>query len=321
MWKSRTDTPCQNLVPHAITQRICRAIKQQERFVCYVIIPLFPEGDPSSMSVQEILHWQWLTIEAMYSIIGEALSNANSRRGPADYLQFFFLGERCPIHDHDNYMKCVMAQMDTINFDSKEDENVRIREDVPFERFKIGSEAMGRKTRLQLTLENRRHQIYVHSKLLIVDDACAIVGSANINDRSMSGVRDSEIAIGCCQPLFIPQLNVSTGEVRLPKGNIYGYRLSLFSEHFGLTQNDIDSRVFDDPSTDECWSLLREFASRNWEAYNAIETQLLPHGHACLYPLKVNDNGSIVEKQEHFPDSYAKVRGSAAQFPISFLTT
>lgn len=37
--------------------------------------------------------------------------------------------------------------------------------------------------------------IYVHSKLLIIDDNTVICGSANINDRSMVATRDSEIAI------------------------------------------------------------------------------------------------------------------------------
>lgn len=37
-------------------------------------------------------------------------------------------------------------------------------------------------------------QVYVHSKLLIVDDEVALIGSANINDRSMRGTRDSELA-------------------------------------------------------------------------------------------------------------------------------
>jgi phospholipase D1/2 len=36
--------------------------------------------------------------------------------------------------------------------------------------------------------------IYVHSKLMIVDDRHVICGSANINDRSMLGKRDSEVA-------------------------------------------------------------------------------------------------------------------------------
>ena len=32
-------------------------------------------------------------------------------------------------------------------------------------------------------------------KLMLVDDLWAIVGSANINDRSMLGYRDSELAV------------------------------------------------------------------------------------------------------------------------------
>lgn len=37
--------------------------------------------------------------------------------------------------------------------------------------------------------------IYIHSKLIIVDDEIALIGSANINDRSLLGKRDSELAI------------------------------------------------------------------------------------------------------------------------------
>ncbi len=37
--------------------------------------------------------------------------------------------------------------------------------------------------------------VYVHSKLMIVDDVVTIIGSANVNDRSMNGDRDSEIAV------------------------------------------------------------------------------------------------------------------------------
>ena len=35
--------------------------------------------------------------------------------------------------------------------------------------------------------------IYIHSKLMIVDDKILICGSANINDRSLLGSRDSEV--------------------------------------------------------------------------------------------------------------------------------
>ena len=36
--------------------------------------------------------------------------------------------------------------------------------------------------------------IYVHSKLMIVDEKYVICGSENINDRSLLGSRDSEVA-------------------------------------------------------------------------------------------------------------------------------
>ena len=37
--------------------------------------------------------------------------------------------------------------------------------------------------------------VYIHSKLMIVDDDIMLIGSANINDRSQLGERDSEIAM------------------------------------------------------------------------------------------------------------------------------
>ena len=37
--------------------------------------------------------------------------------------------------------------------------------------------------------------IYIHSKVLIVDDNRAIIASANINDRSMLGNGDAEFGI------------------------------------------------------------------------------------------------------------------------------
>lgn len=65
--------------------------------------------------------------------------------------------------------------------------------------------------------------IYVHSKLMIVDDKRVIVGSANINDRSLLGNRDSEIAI-CIEDFDKKQTS--------------NFRRKLFEQHFGLTEND-----------------------------------------------------------------------------------
>lgn len=38
--------------------KIASKIRANERFAVYVVIPMWPEGAPSSVSVQEILFWQ-----------------------------------------------------------------------------------------------------------------------------------------------------------------------------------------------------------------------------------------------------------------------
>lgn len=44
--------------------------------------------------------------------------------------------------------------------------------------------------------------VYVHAKGMVVDDEYVIIGSANINQRSMDGSRDTEIAMGGYQPEY-----------------------------------------------------------------------------------------------------------------------
>jgi len=66
---------------------------------------------------------------------------------------------------------------------------------------------------------------------MIVDDDIVIIGSANINDRSMTGSRDSEIAIK------IRDFNLIKGkfdkkEVQVSKF-VADLRRSLYMEHLG----------------------------------------------------------------------------------------
>ena len=54
----------------------------------------------------------------------------------------------------------------------------------------------------RLAQKFRRFMIYVHSKGMIIDDEFVLIGSANINQRSMDGLRDTEIAMGAYQPRY-----------------------------------------------------------------------------------------------------------------------
>ncbi|GMH70633.1 hypothetical protein TrRE_jg4121 [Triparma retinervis] len=77
----------------------------------------------------------------------------------------------------------------------------------------------------------KMEEIYVHDKLLIVDDRTTLIGSANINDRSLLGMRDSEVAL-----LFHDVETVETswaGETVKVGGFSNSLRCRLWREHLG----------------------------------------------------------------------------------------
>ena len=62
---------CNNLIPIEIALKIAEKIREKKRFAAYITIPLFPEGLPESGTVQEVLHWQALSIRMMYRIVAK----------------------------------------------------------------------------------------------------------------------------------------------------------------------------------------------------------------------------------------------------------
>lgn len=81
-------------------------------------------------------------------------------------------------------------------------------------------------------------QLYVHAKIMIVDDRAAIIGSANVNERSMRGVRDSEMAA-----LVRDKETVSTkmdGKDYLAGKFAHSLRIRLMREHLGVNVDIVD---------------------------------------------------------------------------------
>jgi len=86
----------------------------------------------------------------------------------------------------------------------------------------------------------KMEEIYVHDKLLIVDDRTTLIGSANINDRSLLGSRDSEVAL-----LFhdVDTKEASWAGESVKIGNFSSaLRCRLWREHLGE-----DRKEFEDP--------------------------------------------------------------------------
>ncbi|KAJ9060903.1 hypothetical protein DSO57_1026038 [Entomophthora muscae] len=75
-------------------------------------------------------------------------------------------------------------------------------------------------------------QVYIHSKLMIVDDRIVICGSANINDRSMVGYRDSEIAVVIEDLEMVP--STLAGKKFEVSKFAHTLRCTIFKEHLGL---------------------------------------------------------------------------------------
>ncbi|WOL09720.1 phospholipase D delta-like isoform X2 [Canna indica] len=263
-WPSYISSGADNLIPMELALKIASKIKAGERFAVYIVIPMWPEGVPTSNSVQEILFWQAQTIEMMYRIIVRELKSTNFKEArPQDYLNFYCLGKREPL----NYMVHSTA----------ETSNVEV-----------------------LSEKYRRFMIYVHSKGMIVDDEYVILGSANINQRSLDGSRDTEIAMGAYQPHH-------TWEKRKthPEGQVYGYRMSLWAEHLGI----IDE-CFKDPCSLECVRFVNRIAEDNWVRYTAEDIIPLT-GHLLKYPIDVDIDGKLVPRSvcETFPDVGGKILG------------
>ncbi|KAL1715411.1 hypothetical protein EV715DRAFT_256257 [Schizophyllum commune] len=89
-------------------------------------------------------------------------------------------------------------------------------------------------------------QVYIHGKVCIVDDRLAIIGSANINERSQRGDRDSEIAA------VIRDTDLMDGTMAGKPFKVgrfaHTLRVRLMREHVGV---DVDTMEEDDLMTHE----------------------------------------------------------------------
>lgn len=85
--------------------------------------------------------------------------------------------------------------------------------------------------------DHTTEQLYIHAKTIIVDDRVALIGSANINERSMLGSRDSEIAAIVRDTDMI--WSKMGGEDYQVGRFAHTLRMRLMREHLGLPVDDI----------------------------------------------------------------------------------
>ncbi|KAF7072674.1 hypothetical protein CFC21_077775 [Triticum aestivum] len=286
-WAEDRDSGCLNLVPVEIALKVAAKIRRGERFAVYVVTPMWPEGEPASDSIQAIVRWNRLTVEMMYGIVMQAIDDAGLRgqAHPCDYLNFFCLGNREAPRPGGEYVPPAKPEKGTDYWRAQ---------------------------------ASRRAPIYVHAKLMIVDDEYVIVGSANLNERSLAGNRDSEIAQGSYQPAHLN--GPGGGRAR---GLVHGFRMSLWHEHLMSHMcAGAGEDVFLEPESAECVGAVRRAAEALWDAYTRDRVEDL-RGHLLPFPISVSEFGEVADRTADgcFPDTRAPVKGRKSATLPAILTT
>lgn len=166
--------------------------------------------------------------------------------------------------------------------------------------------------------------LYVHSKLIIVDDRIAIIGSANINDRSLKGDRDSEIAVIIeDKETYESQMAGKPFSVgRL----VSSLRRQIFREHLGLRANIGEELNPKDPLCDPVCDM---FFKEVWLKTAARNTSIFEKVFRCVPNDSIRSYGDLNNYVKESPLSETNpneailklndVKGHLVLAPLHFL--
>ena len=142
-----------------------------------------------------------------------------------------------------------------------------------------------------------------------VDDEYVIIGSANLNQRSQEGDRDTEMAMGAYQPFHLAAQHPARGQV-------HGFRMALWFEHLGRLDD-----AFLQPWSVDCIRMVKSIADEHWAMWAGDEVVDLP-GHLATFPVAIGEDGSLSNLPgfECFPDTDAKILGTKSDELPSILT-
>eukprot|EP01138_Halocafeteria_seosinensis_P008616 gb/GECG01008806.1/.p1 GENE.gb/GECG01008806.1/~~gb/GECG01008806.1/.p1 ORF type:complete len:1125 (+),score=122.01 gb/GECG01008806.1/:1-3375(+) len=220
-----------NKVNDALYERICRAIENDETFRAIIVVPCLPEDDDASAVLRTILYWQ---LQSLFIGRHALVPRLRSK-----------LKSRCPNADDADIRKwlsvCSLAQTQTLR---------RTKSLERMHTHLLGAKQLDESI---LILE----QVYVHTKVLIVDDTLAMVGSANINDRSMLGNGDSEISLRIGWLGSQPDESSSTvescmnGKPWTASAPVQNLRIQLWKKH--IDDADIADHDLQDPVSEDTY--------------------------------------------------------------------
>jgi len=254
----------ENVVSKRLIHRIGRAIMTKTLFHAYIVLPVHPEGGGlDNPAIVTQVHFTQQTI-----VFGkQSLLN-----GIKAYLKLGRLYEA----DLITQSVCAGVMEKTVEDIQKLVEQVQ---------FKETPDATDEECFEYVTLLNLRNwtklydhyvteQIYVHSKLMIVDDRYALIGSANINDRSLLGGRDSELAVLVMDLEVIRKDFLGNGKPQPTRTFAHELRKGVWNKLFGISSGvrpaDELKDAIDKPGHPDSWKAIQAVAKRNTEHYEAV---------------------------------------------------
>ena len=169
--------------------------------------------------------------------------------------------------------------------------------------------------------------VYVHSKLMIVDSRVAIIGSANINDRSMLGDRDSEVAV------IIQDNDMMEGEMNGKPYQVgkfsHSLRSHLLKEHLGLLSevNATPLNIYvEDPLTSSFHGAVSRLAKKNTCIFEKVfggrilPTDKVPNLDKLMRWKSVSGIADDPDSLERATTELNEIQGRIVLFPHLFLT-
>ena len=168
--------------------------------------------------------------------------------------------------------------------------------------------------------------IYIHSKLMIVDDTKVLIGSANINDRSMLGKRDSEFAVIIKEKKKAINKRTNKNFVMNGNKNYHAanfatlFRKDLMAEHLGINRDD---PILDDPVSNELFTFINSRANSNTQIYHDVFGCYPDDAYDNFNKLKEAKMLKEKEKPEELLNKYNsmkdKIVGHIVNYPLKFL--
>ncbi|CAG8451339.1 15329_t:CDS:10 [Cetraspora pellucida] len=234
-----------NRIGKSIVERVIKAHQDGEKFRIIVVMPLLPgfEADLNSSdagTIRMVMHWQYVSICRGGKSVLEKIRQAGI--DPENYISFFALRGYDKIK-HKEYNGSVpngsiKDKQNEILDESQPSHNNISTDSYSDEQTESSLKGIGGEPGMPASMIDLdpkcsyiSEEIYIHSKMMIVDDKYVIIGSANLNDRSQLGHRDSEIAILVEDKQTVPSR--MNGQKYEASKFAYTLRSNLFKEFLG----------------------------------------------------------------------------------------